>query len=118
MRRICGAILESVRIGWNRQSLDPTRLYPERMQISSRDNAKDELSGAPVSPLFLLIAIHVSLYFPCYASQNAYALTCQKADMMGSWHSLTSPEETESLLQLYITIQLYSMLYTIATTDK
>src|SRR5205807_1501747 len=76
--------LESVRIGWNRQSLDPTRSYPGRMQIRSRDNAKDELSDTPVSPLFLPIAIPVSLYFPCYASKNAHALTRQKADTMGT----------------------------------
>ena len=68
-------MLESVRIGWNRQSLDPMRSYPERVRISSRDDANDELSCTPVSPLFLPIAIPVPWYFPCYASQDANALT-------------------------------------------
>jgi hypothetical protein len=56
-------ILESVRIGWNRQSLGPRRPHPERIRISFRDDAKDEFTGTPVSPLSLPFAIPVPWYF-------------------------------------------------------
>jgi hypothetical protein len=89
--------LETVRRGWNRQSLGPRRSYPESVRISSQDGAEDEFTGAPVSPLFLPIAIPRAWYFPCSASQVAHVLTRQKVDTIGTLQTLRLSSVPEPL---------------------